>query len=68
MEFPNLDKSIKESFSQRQTKQIRAEDLLIEINVTGTSDDSLVNVQISGGSEAIRLRSVLDNIEYLQKE
>jgi len=68
MEFPNLDKPIKESFSQRQTKQIRAEDLLIEINVTGTSDDSLVNIQISGGSEAIKLRSILDNIEYLQKE
>ncbi len=68
MEFPNLDKPIKESFSQRQTKQIRTEDLLIEINVTGTSEDSLVNIQISGGSEAIRLRSILDNIEYLQKE
>ena len=68
MEFPNLDKIIKDSFSQRQTKQIRTEDLLIEINVTGTSDDSLVNIQISGGSEAIRLRSILDNIEYIQKE
>jgi MoxR-like ATPase len=68
MEFPNLDKSIKESFSQRQTKQIRTEDLLIEINVTGTSDDSLVNIQISGGSEAIRLRSIMDNIDYIQRE
>lgn len=68
MEFPNLDKPIKEAFSQRQTKQIRTEDLLIEINVTGISDDSLVNIQISGGSEAIKLRSILDNIDYIQKE
>ena len=68
MEFPNLDKPIKDSFSQRQTKQIRTEDLLIEINVTGTSDDSLVNIQISGGSEAIKLRSIMDNIDYIHKE
>ncbi len=68
MEFPNLDKPIKEAFSQRQTKQIRTEDLLIEINVTGISDDSIVNIQISGGSEAIKLRSILDNVDYIQKE
>ncbi|GAH03637.1 unnamed protein product, partial [marine sediment metagenome] len=32
LEFPNLDQPIKEAFSQRQTRQIRTEDLLIEIN------------------------------------
>jgi len=67
-EFPNLDKSLQEAFGRRQTKQIRTEDLLIEINVTGTSDDSLVNIQISGGSEALKLRDILDKIEYIQKE
>ncbi|MEE9379556.1 MAG: MoxR family ATPase [Candidatus Lokiarchaeia archaeon] len=67
-EFSNLDQPLKEAFSQRQTKQIRTEDMLIEINVTGTKDDSLVNIQISGGSEALRLRTVLDNLDYIQKE
>ncbi|MFX1552678.1 MAG: AAA family ATPase [Promethearchaeota archaeon] len=67
-EFSNLDQPIKEAFSQRQTKQIRTEDMLIEINVTGTKDDSLVNIQISGGSEALKLRNILDNLEYIQKE
>jgi len=67
-EFSNLDQPLKEAFSQRQTKQIRSEDLLIEINVTGTDDDSHVNIQISGGSEALRLREILDKSEYIQKE
>jgi len=67
-EFSNLDQPLKEAFSQRQTKQIRTEDLLIEINVTGTTDDSLVNIQISGGSEALKLRTILDNLDYIQKE
>ncbi|MGB5911838.1 MAG: MoxR family ATPase [Promethearchaeia archaeon] len=67
-EFPNLDKSIKEALIRRQTRQIRTEDLLIEINVSGINDDSLVNIQISGGSEALKLRSILDNLSYIQKE
>jgi len=67
-EFPNLDQPLKEAFSQRQTRQIRTEDLLIEINVTGIDDDSLVNVQISGGSEALKLRNILDKLDYIQKE
>ncbi|MFX1468038.1 MAG: AAA family ATPase [Promethearchaeota archaeon] len=67
-EFSNLDQPLKEAFSQRQTKQIRTDDLLIEINVTGNNDDSIVNIQISGGSEALKLRSILDNLDYLQKE
>ncbi|MCK4781094.1 MAG: hypothetical protein KAT57_12920, partial [Candidatus Lokiarchaeota archaeon] len=67
-EFSNLDQPLKEAFSQRQTKQIRTEDMLIEINVTGTTDDSLINIQISGGSEALKLKIVLDNLEYIQKE
>ncbi len=67
-EFPDLDENIKEALSKRQTRQIRTEDLLIEINVTGIKDESLVNIQISGGSEALRLRQVLDKSEYMQKE
>ncbi|MFW9941110.1 MAG: AAA family ATPase [Candidatus Thorarchaeota archaeon] len=67
-EFPNLDQPLKEAFSQRQTKQIRTEDLLIEINVTGTNEDSLVNIQISGGSEALKLRSLMDNLNYIKKQ
>ncbi|MBD3213016.1 MAG: AAA domain-containing protein [Candidatus Lokiarchaeota archaeon] len=67
-EFPNLDKSLKEAFNKRQTKQIRSEDLLIEVNVTGTDDDSLVNIQISGGSDALKLKTILDELDYLQKD
>ena len=67
-EFPNLDKPIKEALIRRQTRQIRTEDLLIEINVSGINNDSLVNIQISGGSEALKLRSILDSLSYIQKE
>jgi len=67
-EFPKLDKPLKEAFMRRQTKQIRTEDLLIEINVTGTDDDSLVNIQISGGSEALQLRKIIERLDYIQKE
>ena len=67
-EFPNLDKPLKEAFMRRQTKQIRTEDLLIEINVTGTNDDSLVNIQISGGSEALQLRKIIERLDYIQRE
>jgi hypothetical protein len=68
LEFPNLDQPIKEAFSQRQTKQIRTEDLLIEINVTGIEDESLVNIQISGGADAVKLRSIMDKLEYIKKQ
>ena len=67
-EFSKLDQPLKEAFSQRQTKQIRAEDLLIEINVTGTDDDSLVNIEIKGGSDALKLRNILDKLDYMHKE
>jgi hypothetical protein len=67
-EFPKLDKPLKEAFIRRQTKQIRTEDLLIEINVTGTNDDSLVNIQISGGSEALQLRKIIERLDYIQRE
>ncbi len=67
-EFPKLEKPLLEAFKRRQTRQIRTEDLLIEINVTGINDDSLVNIQISGGSEALKLRAILDKIDYIQKE
>ncbi len=67
-EFSNLDQPLKEAFNKRQTKQIRTEDLLIEINVTGTTEESLVNIQISGGSEALKLKSILDNLDFIQKE
>jgi len=67
-EFPKLDNPLKEAFGKRQTKQVRSEDLLIEVNVTGTDDDSLVNIQISGGSEALKLKGILDKLEYLHKD
>jgi hypothetical protein len=68
LEFPSLDQPIQEAFSQRQTKQIRTEDLLIEINVTGVEEESLVNIQISGGADAVKLRSIMDKLEYIHKQ
>jgi len=41
---------------------------LIEINVTGIDEESLVNIQISGGSEALKLKSILDSLDYIQKQ
>ncbi len=67
-EFLNLDQPLKDAFAQRQTKQIRTEDLLIEINVTGVEEESLVNIQISGGADALKLRSIMDKLEYIQKQ
>ena len=67
-EFPNLDEPLREAFSKRQTKQIRSEDLLLEINITGTDDESLVNIQVSGGSEALKLIKIMENKDYIQKE
>jgi hypothetical protein len=66
-EFPELT-SLKDIFGKRQTKQLRTKDLLIEVNITGTDDDSLVNLQFSGGSEALKLRSILDGLDYIKKE
>ena len=68
VEFPELNEPLKEAFSKRQTLQVRVEDLIIEINVTGTNEDSLVNMQISGGSKAIKLRELLNKLDYLMKE
>ena len=67
-EFPNLDQPLKDAFNQRQTKQIRAEDLLVEINVTGTEDDSLVNIQVSGGASAMKLIAIMEKIDYIEKQ
>ncbi|TFG13622.1 MAG: hypothetical protein EU531_09690 [Promethearchaeota archaeon] len=67
-EFPSLDRPLKEALSKRQTKQIRAEDILIETNVTGTEEDSIVNIQVSGGANALKVRSLLENLEFIQKE
>ncbi|MHA1195124.1 MAG: AAA family ATPase [Promethearchaeota archaeon] len=68
VEFPELNEPLKEAFSKRQTLQVRVEDLIIEINVTGTNEDSLVNMQISGGSKAIKLRELLNKLDFLMKE
>ncbi|TFG11066.1 MAG: MoxR family ATPase [Promethearchaeota archaeon] len=67
-EFHNLDEPLKESFKKMQTKQIRTEDMLIEINVTGIQEDSIVHMQISGGSEALKLRGILEKLDYIEKE
>jgi MoxR-like ATPase len=66
-EFPYLDNALKDAFNKRQTKQIRGEDLLLEINVTGVNEDSLINLQVSGGSSALKLRKLLDSLDYLHK-
>jgi len=67
-EFPNLDRPLKQAFSKRQTKQIRAEEILIETNVTGTEEDSIVNIQVSGGANALKVRSILEKLKFIHKE
>ena len=67
-ELPELDEIIKKALSKMQTKQIRTEGLLLEINVSGTEDESLVNRLISGGSKALKLIDLFKNSEYMEKE
>jgi MoxR-like ATPase len=67
-EFPDLDRPLKEALSKRQTKQIRSEEILIETNVTGTDENSIVNIQVSGGANALKLRALLESLEYIKKE
>ncbi|TFF89807.1 MAG: hypothetical protein EU548_06240 [Promethearchaeota archaeon] len=67
-EFPNLDRPLKQALSKRQTKQIRAKEILIETNVTGTEEDSIVNIQVSGGESALKLRSLLESLNFIKKE
>ena len=38
------------------------------IPVTGTDDDSLINIQVSEGSEALKLIRIIEDKEYIQKE
>ncbi|MCK4239306.1 MAG: hypothetical protein KAX33_09305, partial [Candidatus Lokiarchaeota archaeon] len=67
VEFPELDELIKQSFEKRQTKQIRTKDLLIEINVSGTSENSTVNFGISGGSDALKLKKLIEKESFIEE-
>jgi MoxR-like ATPase len=67
VEFPELGELIKKAFEKRQTKQIRTKDLLIEINVTGTSEDSIINFGISGGSEALKLKELIEQESFIEE-
>jgi MoxR-like ATPase len=67
VEFPDLDDLIKKSFEKRQTKQIRTKDILIEINVTGISEDSIVNFGISGGSVALKLKELIEKESFIEE-
>ena len=67
VEFPDLDELIKQLFEKRQTKQIRTKDLLIEINVTGTNEDSIVNFGISGGSDALKLKEIIEKESFIEE-
>lgn len=67
VEFPELDELIKQSFEKRQTKQIRTKDLLIEINVSGTSENSTVNFGISGGSDALKLKKLIEKEPFIEE-
>ena len=67
-ELPELDEVTQEALSKMQTKQIRTEGLLLEVNVSGTEEDSIVNLLISGGSKALKLIELFNNSEYMEKE
>lgn len=67
IDFPDLGDLVKEAFQKRQTKQIRTKDLLIEINVTGTSEDSTINFGISGGTAAIKLKDLIEKEPFIEE-
>ncbi|GAB4318073.1 MAG: hypothetical protein Kow0069_21100 [Promethearchaeota archaeon] len=59
-EFPSLNAPLRESLQRQQTRQLRTQDLVIVINVTGTSAGDVVNVDVSGGVGAVRLKEILE--------
>jgi hypothetical protein len=58
-EFRYLDEELRKSLRDRTQKQFRTKDSTMTISVTGTTDESEVFLDISGGNDALKIREIL---------
>ncbi|MBN2230475.1 MAG: MoxR family ATPase [Candidatus Thorarchaeota archaeon] len=61
VQYPKLTPILKETLEPPKRKVLRVDGLTLVIYVTGDSPDSSVFLEISGGSEAVRLKEVLNS-------
>ncbi|MHA1733620.1 MAG: AAA family ATPase [Promethearchaeota archaeon] len=59
-EFAELDKPLRGTLESRQAKQIRTRDMVLFVNVTGTQPEDIVNLEVYGGSDAVKLKETLE--------
>ena len=59
--YPKLTPVLKETLEPPRRKVLRIDGLTLVIYVTGNSPDSPVFLEISGGSEAMKLKQDLEN-------
>lgn len=60
VEFPELEHMLKASLERNQARQVRTPDMALFINVTGIADDDVVNLEVFGGSDAVKLKEILE--------
>jgi MoxR-like ATPase len=58
--FPEFSKVLKETVKERKTFLLRTEDLVLEINVTGTNPTDIVNFNFYGGDSAKKLKDAIE--------
>jgi hypothetical protein len=58
--YAKFSKPLEESTKKQCTLQLRDMNLFLEVNVSGTSPESLVQLNCHGGQEAIKLKEIID--------
>ena len=58
--FIRFSKALEESTKKQSTIQLREADLFLQINVTGTTPNSLVQINCHGGRKALALKKLLE--------
>ncbi|MBD3187322.1 AAA domain-containing protein [Candidatus Bathyarchaeota archaeon] len=58
-EFRYLETELRKSLTERTQKQLRTADSVIGLIVTGTDDDSIVSIDVSGGKDALKIKDIL---------
>ncbi|MFX0098996.1 MAG: AAA family ATPase [Candidatus Hodarchaeota archaeon] len=58
-EFGYLDKELRKSLVGSYQKQLRTNDSLILLIVTGIEDNSMVSLDVSGGTDALKIKEIL---------
>jgi MoxR-like ATPase len=58
--YPQFAKKLKETTERRGTYLLRAEDIVMEINVTGIKPTAIVNFNFFGGPSAYKLKSLIE--------